>query len=359
MRKGGMITEAHGNLLEADVDALVNTVNTAGIMGKGIALQFRRAYPEMFKTYSRAAKRGEVTLGSMHVWATDLMTGPRFIINFPTKGHWRSSSKIGDIDRGLDDLVRVIQDHGIRSIAIPPLGCGNGGLAWSEVEPLIRRKLEAVPDVDVLLYPPEGAPAAADMPVSGQRPNLTPGRAALVAMMAEYARHSMADPSLIETQKLTYFLQEAGEPLGLDFVGHHYGPYADKLRHVLQLLEGHVLSGFGDGSRPVREAEPLTVLPGAEEAALSFLATSPDTAARIDRVMALVEGFESAYALELLATVHWVIEREANTRDSAEIVHAVREWSPRKGRMFTPEHIRVAMAALSERGWTRDLVGVG
>lgn len=140
-----MITEAHGNLLEADVDALVNTVNTVGIMGKGIALQFRQAYPEMFKDYSRAAKRREVALGTMHVWPTGLMTGPRFIINFPTKGHWRSSSKFGDIDRGLDDLVRVVQEHGIRSIAIPPLGCGNGGLAWSDVEPLIRRKFRGNP----------------------------------------------------------------------------------------------------------------------------------------------------------------------------------------------------------------------
>lgn len=354
-----MITEAHGNLLEADVDALVNTVNTVGIMGKGIALQFRQAYPEMFKDYSRAAKRREVALGTMHVWPTGLMTGPRFIINFPTKGHWRSSSKFGDIDRGLDDLVRVVQEHGIRSIAIPPLGCGNGGLAWSDVEPLIRRKLEAIPEIDVLLYPPDGAPAAADMPVADQRPAMTPGRAALVAMMAEYARHAMGDPSSIETQKLTYFLQEAGEPLRLAFVGHHYGPYADNLRHVLQLLEGHFLSGFGDGSRAVPEAEPLTVLPGAEDAAQSVLAASPATAARIDRVMRLVEGFESAYALELLATVHWVIEHEADTRDSASIINAVREWSPRKGRMFTPEHIRVAMAALSERGWTRDLARVG
>jgi len=359
METTALITEAHGNLLEADADALVNTVNTVGIMGKGIALQFRRAYPEMFKDYARAAKSREVALGAMHVWPTGLMTSPRFIINFPTKGHWRSSSRIEDIDRGLDDLVRVIQEHSIRSIAIPPLGCGNGGLAWSDVEPLIRKKLQAIPDVDVLLFPPEGAPAAADMPVSDQRPTMTPSRAALVAMMAEYARHAMADPSLIETQKLTYFLQEAGEPLRLDFIGHHYGPYADNLRHVLKLIEGYFLSGFGDGSHPVRESEPLTVLPGVEKEAHAVLQASPDTSARIDRVMSLVEGFESAYALELLATVHWVMERETQNQDSQHIINAVREWSPRKGRMFTPEHIEVAVHALSERGWTSDLVPAG
>ena len=134
-----MITEASGNLLEADVDALVNTVNTVGVMGKGIALQFKRAYPEMFMAYARAAKRGELSLGRMHVWETGLMTGPRFIINFPTKGHWGSKSRVDDIALGLDALVETIRDLRITSIAIPPLGCGEGGLDWRVVEPLIHR----------------------------------------------------------------------------------------------------------------------------------------------------------------------------------------------------------------------------
>lgn len=159
-----MITQAHGNLLEADVDALVNTVNTVGVMGKGIALQFRRAYPEMFTSYARAVKSHDVQLGVMHVWPTGAMAGPRLIINFPTKGHWRAPSRLEDVERGLDYLVRVIRQLGIRSIAVPPLGCGNGGLDWSVVEPLIRSKLSSVPDVDVRLYAPEGAPAAVDMP---------------------------------------------------------------------------------------------------------------------------------------------------------------------------------------------------
>src|SRR5688500_14268926 len=107
MKASCMITQAHGNLLEADVDALVNTVNTVGVMGKGIALQFKRAYPEMLRSYARAAKSRSLELGRMHVWPTGLMTRPLFIINFPTKGHWRSTSKIADIERGLDDLVRV------------------------------------------------------------------------------------------------------------------------------------------------------------------------------------------------------------------------------------------------------------
>jgi O-acetyl-ADP-ribose deacetylase (regulator of RNase III) len=138
-----MITEAAGNLLDADVDALVNTVNTVGVMGKGLALQFRRAYPAMFDAYRRAADAGQLQLGRMHVWPTDAATGPRYVVNFPTKGHWRSPSTIDDIDRGLADLARVVRELGIHSIAIPPLGCGNGGLDWRQVEPRIRAALGA------------------------------------------------------------------------------------------------------------------------------------------------------------------------------------------------------------------------
>jgi O-acetyl-ADP-ribose deacetylase (regulator of RNase III) len=154
-----VITEAEGNLLDADVDALVNTVNTVGVMGKGIALQFRRAYPAMFEDYSRAVKQGAVQTGRMHLWETGLLAGPRFIINFPTKRHWRAGSKIEWIDAGLRDLVRTIEEYKIRSIALPPLGCGNGGLAWSDVKPLIVDALGALNDVDVLLFPPGQAVA--------------------------------------------------------------------------------------------------------------------------------------------------------------------------------------------------------
>jgi len=168
--------------------------------------------------------------------------------------------------------------------------------------------------------------------------------------MAQYARHAKGDPSLIETQKLTYFLQAAGEPLRLNFGGHHYGPYADNLRHVLKLLEGHYVTGFRDGSSPVQDAEPLSLLPGAEAEAHPVLVEHPETTARTERVMRLVEGFESSYALELLlATVHWVLDHAAEGREPDDVVAVVRSWSQRKGRMFTPEHIKVATEALQER----------
>lgn len=351
-----MITEARGNLLEANVDALVNTVNTVGIMGKGIALQFKRAFPDMFRDYASAAKRGELALGHMHVWRTGLMTGPRFVINFPTKGHWKSQSRLEDIDRGLLALVEVAREFGIRSIAVPPLGCGHGGLDWHEVEPVIRRRLSQLVDVDVVIYPPNGAPAAADMVTAEPKPAMTPGRAALIALMSGYATHALAMPSLIESQKLMYFLQEAGEPLQLQFVKHLYGPYADNLRHVLRVVEGHYVSGYGDGSSAVHDAEPLTVLPGAMDEASPVIEAHAETAHRIERVLRLAEGFESAYGLELLASVHWITRHEPEAADDPDLlVRQVQEWTPRKGRMFGREHILIAAARLNEHGWLHTM----
>jgi O-acetyl-ADP-ribose deacetylase (regulator of RNase III) len=192
--------DASGNLLAADVDALVNTVNTVGVMGKGIALQFKNAYPANFKAYARACKAEGVQLGDMFVFDTGALTGPRWIINFPTKGHWRSNSRLSDVEDGLDSLRATIEELRIKTIAIPPLGCGNGGLDWSEVRPLIEKKLDGL-DVQVHIYGPAGAPAAADMVVATERKPLSPGKAALVALVARYSAMALG-ASLIEIQKL-------------------------------------------------------------------------------------------------------------------------------------------------------------
>ena len=151
-----MIVEGRGNLLTADAEALVNAVNTVGVMGKGIALQFKRAFPGNYRAYQAACARGEMRLGRMHVFDTGLMGNGRFIINFPTKGHWRSRSRLADVASGLEALVDVVRERGISSIAIPALGCGNGGLTWDEVRPLIELAMSKVPAVTALVYPPEG-----------------------------------------------------------------------------------------------------------------------------------------------------------------------------------------------------------
>lgn len=352
-----MIRESHGDLLRADAEALVNTVNTVGVMGKGIALQFKKAYPEMFDAYRKAAKAGELTLGKVHVWETNAMTGPRYVINFPTKGHWKDDSRLVDIEAGLADLTNVVRDLGVASIAIPPLGCGQGGLDWRDVEPMIRAAFAGSPEVEVLMFQPEGSPPARSMAVSKTRPAMTAGRAALISVVHRYTDQALVPPGLVETQKLMYFLQEAGEPLKLRYEAHMYGPYADNLRHVLTAVEGHFLSGHGDGAAPVHDAEPLTLLPGAVDAAEAVLAGQPATCERVNRVLELVEGYETAYGLELLASVHWVAAR-STTAAPADVVASVQAWSPRKGRMFTERHITDALATLRERGWLHQLASV-
>lgn len=347
-----MISDAHGNLLESDAEALVNTVNTVGVMGKGIALQFARAFPAMLSDYEKAAKRGDIRLGQMHVWANDALSGPRWIINFPTKSHWRARSRLADIEAGLVDLVRVLRSNGITSVAVPPLGCGNGGLRWDDVRPLIEKALAEMPDVDVRLYGPQLTPAAQAMPSATPRPSWSPGKAALVHLVARYSQRAL-DVSLIEVQKLMYFLQEAGEPLRLRFEKGIYGPYADNLRFSLRALEGHFLTGFGDGSGSVTTAEPLSVVDGAAEEAGVALAGLAETRQRIERVLDLSDGFETAYGMELLATVHWVATAHdgGGVQDAAAAAQLVSSWSPRKKRMFGPDHVAVAWQRLQDEGW--------
>lgn len=339
------IRPGKGSLLEADVEALVNTVNTVGVMGKGVALQFKQAFPDNFKAYERACRANKVQLGRMFVYEVGGLMQPRYIINFPTKKHWRSRSRIEHIAAGLEDLVRVIRELHISSIALPALGCGNGGLNWSDVRSAIELGLSGIDDVDVHLYAPGSAPAERLMPVGTQWPRMTSGRAALIALMDRYLRSSGTawGVSQIEVQKLMYFLQAAGQPLHLRFEKGRYGPYAENLNHVLTRIEGHFTRGFGDRSRTVDKMEELELLPGAVDEANLMLDEELETGSRIQEVLDLVAGFESPYGLELLSTVHWVSVAYPEIADEMNhVVAQVRDWSPRKERLFTSDHITVA-----------------
>ena len=221
-----MIESTQGNLLEAEAEALVNTVNCVGFMGKGIALQFKQAFPENFEAYSRACKVGEVRPGRMFVFETRAMIGPRYIINFPTKRHWKGKSRVEDIDDGLDALIEEVVRLGIKSIAVPPLGCGLGGLDWKRVRPRIEQAFKLVPDVHVLLFSPAGAPDPKSMPIGTKPAKMTHTRALFVKLMQQYSSLDYR-LTLLEVQKLAYFLQELGEPLKLKYVAHTYGPYAE------------------------------------------------------------------------------------------------------------------------------------
>ncbi|MCL5961179.1 MAG: macro domain-containing protein [Chloroflexi bacterium] len=342
-----MIEDVRGNLLEADAEALVNTVNTVGVMGKGVALQFRQAFPENYKEYRKACARHEVLPGHMFVVPTGRMTNPRLIINFPTKRHWQEKARMEDIESGLAALVDIVKENGIRSLAVPPLGCGNGGLNWGEVRPRIEAAFAALPEVHVLLYAPQGAPNAEDMRVATRRPRMTPGRAALLGLLRDYALPGYR-LSLLEIQKLAYFLQDAGEPLRLDFAKGQYGPYAEALQHVLQHMEGHFIRGYGDRSRYAS----IQILSSAAQEADAFLHSHEETRHRLERVSCLIEGFETPYGMELLATVHWVAQEDPEVKqDVKAAVRDVKAWNDHKRKTFRDEHIGVAWSHLCEHGW--------
>jgi O-acetyl-ADP-ribose deacetylase (regulator of RNase III) len=343
-----MIEFAHGNLLQADAEALVNTVNTAGVMGKGIALQFKQAFPANFAAYEKAAKCDEIIPGKMFVFETGNFANPRYIINFPTKRHWRGKARMDDIETGLQDLIRVLREKQIRSVAIPPLGCGFGGLDWNDVRPLMLSALESVPAVRALVYPPDGTPAAEKMKVGTSRPHLTLGRAALIELIEKYALPGYQLTQL-EIQKLAYFLQEAGEPLKLNYVKQQYGPYAENLHFVLQALNGHYLTGYGDRSGRAS----LHLLQGANEAAEIFLNEHPETKTRLERVAQLIQGFETPYGMELLATVHWLGTHEdhAAKNDVNIALRGFETWNQRKREHFRPEHIKTAWERLQQQNW--------
>lgn len=344
-----MIEFTSGDILKDDVDAIVNTVNCVGIMGRGIALQFKNAWPENFKAYEAACKREEVQPGRMFVYEVGQLTTPRYIINFPTKRHWRGKSRIEDIESGLKALVSEIRQRGIRSIAIPPLGSGLGGLDWNDVRPRIEAAMRELPDVRVRIFEPKGAPASDVMHHSREVPTMTAGRAALVELMGRYIR-GLLDPTitLLEVHKLMYFMQEAGEPLRLKYVKAPYGPYAENLRHVLRAIEGHLVAGYADGGDA--PDKPLTLVPGAVDDANEFLEANALTRERFDRVGRLVEGFETPFGLELLATVHWVARHESPARTSAEVIERTYAWNDRK-RQFTPRQIGIALNVLTKQGW--------
>ena len=347
-----MIEYKQGDILRENAEAIINTVNCVGVMGRGIALQFKKAFPQNFLAYAAACKKKEVQPGKMFVFETGQLANPRYIINFPTKRHWRGASRMDDIDAGLRALVETIQRYDIKSIAIPPLGSGLGGLDWTHVKPRIEAVLQPLTDLRVMIYGPQSAPAAEKMVHNREVPKMTAGRAALVELMRRYLG-GLLDPyvTLLEVHKLMYFMQAAGEPLKLKYQKAAYGPYAENLRHVLNAIEGHLVSGYADGGDAPDKT--LQLVPGAVEDAAAFLQQHPDTRDRFDKVSALVEGFESPFGLELLTTVHWIMKNET-VNSINDVVNHTYAWNERK-RQFTPRQIELAMHVLVSKGWVAQL----
>lgn len=351
-----MIQLKRENLLRADADAIVNTVNTVGVMGKGIALQFSKAFPENLVTYQRACKAGEVAIGKMLVVERTSLKGferPRYIINFPTKKHWRQPSRLEYVQAGLDALVEELKQLGVSSVAVPPLGCGLGGLEWGEVLPLIERAAHQTPGIEWQVFEPAGAPNAATMPNRTARPQMTRSAAIILTLMDRYLVPSFEYPvSLLEIQKLVYFLKTTGVNLSrIQFRAAAYGPYSDEIAQILNRMDGHFILGYGDGQN--KPDTPITIQPGAVDEARQFLAGNAELLAPLEQVAQLIEGYEDPYGMELLSSVHWVstVEDIGALDDMDLAVKRVHSWNQRKAQTLRTEHIHCAWLHLKEQGW--------
>ena len=343
-----MLELVSGNILNADVEALVNPVNCVGVMGRGLALQFRKAFPANFKAYKAVCDKEELRPGKMLVYALDTLTNPRFIINFPTKIHWKGSSRLEYIEQGLEALVAEVRRLGIHSIALPPLGCGLGGLNWQEVRPRIEKAFSDLPNVRVLLHEPMGAPVAEEMAREAKIPNMTLSRAIMVELIQRYLAALMdTSVTLLEIHKLMYFMQAAGESLKLRYNKATYGPYAENLRHALTAIEGHFITGYGDAEdNPTRQIELVQSIVSQAE---RVVGENAETNERLGKVSDLISGFETPFGMELLSTVHWVAVHDG-AMTVEEAITQVYAWNTHK-RMFQKRQIRLAWEVLVGKDW--------
>jgi len=352
-----MIRYAKGNLLDASCDALVNTVNEDGVMGKGIALMFREAFPESARIYEQAAKRGEVHVGRVLVTENKALIGPRWIIHFPTKKHWRFPSRLDWVRQGLADLKRIIPERGIRSIGLPPLGCGNGGLEWSQVRREIEGALGDLENVEITVYEPTAEYVNA--PKRHGVEELTPARALVAEMVRRYSVLGIECTNL-EVQKLAWFLQRKlatlglGDPLNLHFVANKYGPYADRLRHLLDALDGsylHCEKRLSDAG----PLEPIWFEDSKRQVVAEYLqsdAARPYLPA-LEATSSIIDGFESPLGMELLATVDWLLQEQHVEPSVPAIKHALKIWpggptaARKKLRLFDDRMLHLALERLS------------
>lgn len=351
-----MIEFTKGNLLESDAEALVNTVNTVGVMGKGVALMFKEAFPENFKEYEAACRAKELHVGKVFVTQRESFLGPKWIVNFPTKAHWRYPSKMEWVDRGLDDLKAVIVQNGIRSIALPPLGAGNGGLEWTEVRELIVEKLSDLKDVQVIIYEP--TKKYQNVAKRSGVEKLTTPRAAIAELIRKYSVLGI-ECSLLEVQKLGYFLERFNRKLLLpefefNFGANKFGPYSDRLKHMLNGLDGsylHCDKRLSDAG----PFEPIRFDESKREIVTLFMKTEGKSYQPVvEATSNLIDGFESPLGMELLATVDWLVFELGAEPTVPAIREGLQSWpggiesADRKLRLFEDRIIDIALDTLRQ-----------
>lgn len=337
-----------GNLLAAPVQALVNTVNTYGVMGKGIALQFRERFPQNYLAYKKACEMEQVQTGKMFVFKEQTMQGEKVIINFPTKKHWRHKSQYSYIEAGLQDLVKVLLQEQIVSVALPPLGCGNGGLEWPKVKQMIEKHLSPLKQVEILVYEPnDQVKALLQKEQSAKQARLTDARAMLLYSLFWYEQYGEY-ASVFAANKIAYLLQESGEDLKLKFVKHIYGPYAQAVEKVLYALNGAYLSGLEQMT--ANPFEPLHLNYSRKPEIEHYIKTqlSEIQKLRLQKVFKLLSGFESTLSLELLTSVYYLMAQKNITKPT-KLSQAIKDWNPQKADRLTDEYIHIAFEHINKQ----------
>jgi O-acetyl-ADP-ribose deacetylase (regulator of RNase III) len=339
-----------GNLLNAETQAIVNTVNTVGVMGKGIALQFKERFPQNFKAYADACKQGLVVTGKMFVFKeSDLLRNEKIIVNFPTKEQWYRKSQYSYIEEGLKDLVKIIKDRSIESISIPPLGCGNGGLKWDKVKSLMVKYLSDLDNVQIFIYQPnEKIKEILQKENVKKEVKLTPARAMLLYALFKYEKYGEYT-TVFTANKLAYFLQESGEDLKLKFEPYTYGPYAQAVEKVLYALNGKYLRGLEQMNAKPFEALALNYEMYDEVNNYVKDKLSQKQKDRLDYLFSAINGFESTLSLEILSSVHY-IKQEYPKIETDKIVVKIKEWNQRKKDLITEQYVQIACDHLNEYG---------
>lgn len=339
-----MIKYVTGNILDSDSEALINTVNTDGIMGKGIALQFKKAFPANFKLYQKACKDKIVDIGKLLITKdSSLASGTKFIINFPTKKSWRKPSEYSFIESGLDDLLRVTQLNNIKSIAIPPLGAGNGGLEWEKVKNIIERKLSSS-NMNILIYEPN---SVIKEHLKTERIKLTDARALLLYVLYDLVKNGEY-VSEFSSEKICYFLQRLGarKYFKLNFIPNFYGPYSGKVKYVLNVLNGSYIMGYSDMNK--RPFEPLTLVADGYEDVKKHIENDKDLLEIAQRTTEFLNGFYSDFALELLSSLDF-LSLQLETYDLGELTKRLESWSDRKSSLFSnPKYIQISISHLKK-----------
>ncbi|TDX11711.1 O-acetyl-ADP-ribose deacetylase (regulator of RNase III) [Flavobacterium sp. S87F.05.LMB.W.Kidney.N] len=322
-----MLKFIKGNLLDSDAQALVNTVNTVGVMGKGIALQFKNQFPNNYKIYAKACKNNEFHIGELLVTEEEsLLGGKKIIINFPTKTDWRKPSEYSYIEKGMIELVNVIKDRNIKSIAIPPLGAGNGGLDWDKVSRLMKYYLKDV-DSEITIFQPNDA---IEEVLKKERVKLTPARAMLLSVLFELVRNGEF-VSEFAAEKIAYFLQKFGakDNFKLEFSANFYGPYSGKVKHVLYYLNGSYITGYS--SKDKKPFEEIALRANTENEIIDFLNLPENKKYKeiAENTKSFLNGFYSSFGLELLSTIDFIIENK-KTKSEETIIQHLEQWSERK-----------------------------